>query len=91
MRQTAEKIRMTELQLDKLILRCRRKWNSAWSKEYREMDEERLLQNVKEYMKNWMMLETDGSHVWILPAAGKTSGFYPNDFKIQKGTEEEDA
>ena len=55
------------------------------------MDEERLLQNVKEYMKNWMMLETDGGHVWILPAAGKTSGFYPNDFKIQKGAEEEDA
>ncbi len=90
-RQEGEKIRLTELQLDKLILRCRRKWSDAWSKEYREMDEERLLQNVKEYMRNWMMLEQDGSHVWILPAAAKTSGFYPNDFKIKRGEDGEDA
>ena len=91
MRQEAEKIRMTEHQLDKLILRCKRNWSDAWSKEYREMDEERLLQNVKGYMKNWMMLEQDGSHVWILPGAGKTSGFYPKDYKAKKGAGVEDA
>ena len=89
-RQEGEKIRLTENQLDRLILRCRRNWSEAWSKEYREMDEARFLQNVKEYMKNWMMLEQDGSHVWILPAAGKTSGFYPKDFKIKKGEDGED-
>lgn len=90
-RQESDRIIMEEEQLDRLILRCRRQWKDAWSKEYREMDENRLLQNVKRYMKDWMMLERDGSgdgsKIRILPAAGKTSGFYPKDYKVKKGAD----
>ncbi len=74
---------------DRLIRNCRSRWRDAWSKEYREMEEEKLLRTVKRYMIWWMMLEQEEDKVWILPAAGKTAGFYPKDYKGTK--EREDA
>ncbi len=35
-------------------------WKTAWSKEYREMDDGRLLENVRRYMKDWMLLREEG-------------------------------
>lgn len=60
-------------------------WKTAWSKEYREMDDGRLLENVRRYMKDWMLLREEGDLCILLPAVGKLKGYYPDDF--QKGTE----
>ena len=60
-------------------------WKTAWSKEYREMDDGRLLENVRRYMKDWMLLREEGELCILLPAVGKLKGYYPDDF--QKGTE----
>lgn len=79
-----ERIMMTETEFDELVLHCRRKWKEAWSKEFREMEEDKLLRRVKGYMISWMMMEQTEQHIWILPAAGKTNGFYPSDYEIVK-------
>lgn len=64
----------------RLILDLRIRWKSAWSKEFREMDEERLLERMLQYMKNWMMLREEADQVVLLPAVGKMKGYYPKDF-----------
>jgi hypothetical protein len=58
---------------------------SAWSKEYREMDSERIIKNVKEYMIQWMILSRQGKDYEILPSAGKFTAVYPADYKGQEG------
>lgn len=64
-----------------LVVDCRNQWERAWSKEYREMDSEKMLENVTEYMRNWMMLREEGEQVILLPAVGRLAGMYPEDFQ----------
>lgn len=44
------------------------------------MDEDKLLDNVLKYMKDWLMLQCDEDEITILPAVGRMTGFYPEDF-----------
>lgn len=76
-----EHIYMTRSNFTEIVLDCRKKWSNAWSKEFREMDEEKLLETILEYMKSWMMLRCDGEEVTVLPAVGRITGYYPEDFK----------
>lgn len=64
-----------------IVRECRAEWNTGWSKEFREMDESRLLETVLGYMKNWLMIRCDENEITVLPAAGRLAGFYPADFK----------
>ena len=79
-KQENEMIIFTERQFSELVLLCRQKWSMGWSKEYREMDEGKLVDTVKNYMKEWMLIRQSGDMVIILPAVGKQAGFYPEDF-----------
>ena len=79
-KQEDETILMDDVQFRKAILECRKKWNQAWSKEYREMDDKKFVENVKRYMKDWMMIRENEGMVWILAAVGKQKGFYPDDY-----------
>lgn len=63
-----------------LVTACQEKWKAAWSKEYREMEPDRLGAAVKRYMKDWMMMKETEGQVFICPAAAKQMGFYPEDF-----------
>ena len=60
---------------------CSEEWCAGWSKEYREMDETKLLETVTEYMENWLMIQCKEEQVVIRPAAGRLAGVYPDDFK----------
>ena len=75
-----ETITITRQQFAELVLVCRKKWNAGWSKEYREMDADKLVDSVRDYMKDWMFIRANEEKVIILPAAGKMAGFYPKDF-----------
>lgn len=72
---------MTGEQFAQLVLSCRVAWGSGWSKEYREMDKNKLIGNVVDYMKKWLMLREDSDQMIILPSAGRQAGIYPEDFK----------
>lgn len=63
-----------------MVLACKKSWGSAWSKEYREIDDRRLIANVKNYMMDWMMLQEKDGKFYVYPAVGKQMGFYPDDF-----------
>jgi hypothetical protein len=56
------------------------KTGEGWSKEYREMDDDKLLVRIKEYMQSWMMLE-ETEEAYILNAScGLQRGSYHRDF-----------
>lgn len=60
---------------------CRDRWQTAWSKEYREMEWEKLVQTVETYMENWMLLRREGKQICVYPSVGKLTGFYPPDYE----------
>ena len=80
-KQDNETIAVTKQRFSELILACRKNGSAGWSKEYREMEKDKLVDTVKNYMINWMLIREEDDRVIILPAAGKQAGFYPEDFK----------
>lgn len=76
-------IRVSESAMWKVILECRDRWKAAWSKEYQEMEEEKLIRTLLEYMEEWMLIlrDPDKEEIIILPGMGKTSGYYPDDYQ----------
>ncbi len=80
-KQENECILMKMEEFSVLLEECRREGEKGWSKEYREMDEEKLLENVLEYMKNWLMIRIKGEAITVFPAVGRMAGIYPQDYK----------
>ena len=80
-KQDNETITAPRQSFSELILACRRRWGEGWSKEYREIEDAKLVDTVINYMKSWMLLREDEDTVIILPAAGRQAGFYPKDFE----------
>ena len=44
------------------------------------MDDKKIVENVKKFMKDWMMLREEDGKIHIFSAAGKQKGFYPDDY-----------
>ena len=80
-KQENECILIKKSDFENLVLQCREKWSSAWSKEYREMEGRKLIKNLRNYMTNWMMLRCEGEEYEILPTSGKLTAIYPEDYK----------
>lgn len=79
-KQENESIVISELEFRNLVLACQRKWKAGWSKEFREMETDKLVQTIKDYMLDWLLIQEQEDGIKILPAAGKQVGFYPEDF-----------
>lgn len=75
-----ERITVTDTGFMEIVSSCRERWRDAWSKEYREMEPEKIGKAVKDYMRQWMLLGTDEENICIYPGAGKLTGFYPPDY-----------
>lgn len=67
---------------------CRKKYFSAWSKEYREMNFDKLVNSILNYMQLWRMLDICSEKIQIFPAVGKFMGEYPKDFIEGSGNNE---
>lgn len=80
-KQENECITINRFDFENLVLKCREKWSAAWSKEYREMEERKLIKNVQKYMTDWMLLRCKDEEYKILPTAGKLTAVYPKDYK----------
>jgi len=76
-----ETVFLPEQKFAGMVFACRDQWREAWSKEYREMEDEKLLETIREYMKSWGLIREEDDGILILPAAGRTAGFYPADFE----------
>lgn len=83
--QENECISMPRQMFEELVINCRQQWKEAWSKEYREMDKDRLVETILKYMKDWMLIRCEDETVIILPGAGRLTGQYPADYQGGKG------
>lgn len=65
-----------------MVKKVRLENNMGWSKEYREMFIERLVEDILRYMEGFHMVEAlnNGKEIRIMPLAGKIVGSYPEDF-----------
>lgn len=68
---------------DEFIIECAKEYRSGFSKEFREMSEEKFLSQVFEYMKQWQMIEENDGSILITDGAFLSYGEYPSDFKIK--------
>ena len=79
-KQENETIFITNKDFHNLIVSCQRKWKAGWSKEFREMDIDKLVRTVENYMLDWLMIRKQEDGILILPSVAKQVGFYPEDF-----------
>lgn len=81
-------IMISEIQLAKLIREVKAKYAKGFSKEYREMPEEKLILEIIKYMKEFDMLREnkETKEYIIMPICCKIIGKYPKDFKLEENT-----
>ena len=82
-RETNDRIRLSMEEFRIILKECKEKYGAAWSKEFREMPLPKLESTLLQYMESWMLAGTDKDQVVLLPAAGKITGVYPQEF-LQK-------
>lgn len=64
----------------RIIIDCKEDFAEGWSKEYREMNDQKLIQDILEYMQKWMFISQTNDMVMIMPSAGKFVGQYNKDY-----------
>ena len=69
-------INMPTSKFNGVLLNQKRKYQELWSKEYREISDEKYLLLVKEYMKKWLMIKEEENQIIIYPSLAITSGKY---------------
>ena len=87
-RRPDDTVRIPQNKLHEVILKTRARWKEAWSKEFREMEDDRLIALISQKLKDWMMIETQEESgedsVILCPAVGKLAGYYPEDFESKE-------
>ena len=79
--QEQDTIVISKMNFEDLLLDCKRKYQSVWSKEYREMSKEKYLQQVKAYMQQWMMISEEGDSIVVYPSSCVVGGQYGEELK----------
>ena len=77
-----------ERELKDIIKECRKNYSINWSKEFREMNEEKLFVNILEYMESWLFAERKNEKILIYPGIAKIVGMYKDKNKISGGEDE---
>ena len=75
-------INISEIEFTKLIRNVKEKYSKGFSKEYRELTEDKLLVEIEKYMKQFDMLRhnEETKEYIIMPICFKIIGKYPKDF-----------
>lgn len=78
---------VTEEELDGVIRSCHMRWKEAWGAGFREKEPRKAVDEIKEYMKVWMMFRREEGRIRLFPIVGKVSGYYPADYEEKSGNE----
>lgn len=79
---------ISEEEMKKIMKECRKNYSINWTKEYREMSDEKLFANVTEYMEEWIFLKKEQDKIIIYPGIGKIIGMYKSTNKLTGGEDE---
>lgn len=77
-------INISEIEFVKLVREVKEKYGKGFSKEYRELLEDKLLEQVVNYMEQYDMIRynEEAKEYIIMPMCFKIIGKYPKDFQI---------
>lgn len=64
-----------------ILVQLKKKYQVLWSKEYREMSEDKYVFHVMEYMKKWLMIEEVDGQILIYPIVAVTGGRYSKELE----------
>ena len=81
---TAEdRVEITNIEWNKILIDVRTEYGSGFSKEYRTLDDEDLIKEITNYMKEFELIriEEDGRNITIMPVTWKIVGSYPKNFE----------
>ena len=81
--QEDETIEISFSKFKDLLLKVKKQYQALWSKEYKEMSDEKYVFQVKEYMKRWMMLKENKENIIVYPSCGLIGGRY-NEYMEEK-------
>lgn len=79
-------INISEIQMIKLVRQVKSKYSNGFSKEFRELEEDKLLLEIVGYMKQFDMIRynKESKEYIIMPICFKIIGKYPKDFEEEK-------
>lgn len=63
-----------------LLTECSKLYKHLWNKEFSEKPFERFLNDVTDFMENWLLIKRVKDNIVLLPATGKLVGIYPKDY-----------
>ena len=67
---------MTKTRFQDIVLSVKKQYQTLFSKEYREMAEQKFLLCVKQFMKNWMMIQEKENEIVVYPICAIIVGKY---------------
>lgn len=79
-RESNDTILILEIEFSKVISELKERYGRGFSKEYREMNEEELKEQVLEYMKEFDMIRKEDKQFRLMPIIFKIKGRYPMNF-----------
>lgn len=79
-RESNDTILISEIEFSKVISELKERYGRGFSKEYREMNEEELKEQVLEYMKEFDMIRKEDKQFRLMPIIFKIRGRYPMNF-----------
>lgn len=79
-RESNDTILISEIEFSKVISELKERYGRGFSKEYREMNEEELKEQVLEYMKEFDMIRKEDKQFRLMPIIFKIKGRYPMNF-----------
>lgn len=72
---------ISEEVFDSILRDVRNEYGHGFTKILRDADEEKYVENIKEFMKSYYMIRIHDSSVELMPLIGKITGMYPEDYK----------
>lgn len=66
-----------------ILLKLKKQYQEFYSKEFREMANEKYIYLIKDYMQKWLMIKEENEQIIIYPSIAITSGKYPNYMEVK--------
>ena len=89
-RQEDDTVVLTNREFRYEVERCRARCGNGWGSQMRGMSLDRVIQELTDYMAQWMLLEKLEGGILLDPAVGKLVGCYPASFHNELSEGEED-
>ncbi len=66
-----------------ILLKLKKQYQEFYSKEFKEMTNDKYVSLIKDYMKKWLMIKEDNEQIIIYPSIAITSGKYPDYMEVK--------